>query len=44
MLLNDYTADIGKPDGICSPIVVVDEFSALLLHPSISYIKHSRSA
>ena len=26
MLLNDDIADIGKPDGICLPAFVVDEF------------------
>ena len=26
MLLNDDIADIGKPDGICLPTFVVDEF------------------
>ena len=32
-----------KPDGICSPIFVGDEFSGLYLHLSIFSIKHSRS-
>ena len=44
MLLNDDIVDIEKPDGICSPTFVVDEFSGLFLHPSIFSIKHSRSA
>ena len=44
MLLNDDIVDIEKPDGICSLTFVVDEFSALFLHPSIFFIKHSRSA
>ena len=42
--LNDDIVDIEKPDGICSPTFVVDEFSGLFLHPSIFSIKHSRSA
>ena len=44
MLLNDDTIDIEKPDGICSPTFVVNEFSGLLSHPSIFSIKHSKSA
>ena len=44
MLLNHDIIDIEKPDGICSPTFVVDEFSGLFLHPSIFSIKHSRSA
>ena len=44
MLLNEDTVDIGKPDGICSLTFVVDEFSGLLLHPSIFFIINSRSA
>ena len=39
-----YIVDIEKPDGICSPDSVVDEFSGLFLHPSNFSIKHSRSA
>ena len=35
---------IEKPDKICSPTFVVDEFSGLFLHPSIFSIKHSISA
>ena len=42
MLLNDDIADIGKPDGICSPMFVGDEFSESFLHSSIFSIKHSR--
>ena len=42
--LNDDIVDIEKPDGICSPTFVVDEFSGLFLHSSIFSIKHSRSA
>ena len=44
MLLNDNIVDIEKPDGICSPILFVDEFSGLFLHPSMFSIKHSRYA
>ena len=44
MLLNDDIVDIEKTDGICQPIFVVNEFSRLLLHPSIFSVKRSRSA
>ena len=44
MLLNDDIVDIEKPDGICSPTFVVDEFSLLFFHPSVFSIKLSRSA
>ena len=44
MLVNDDIVDIEKPDGICSLIFVVDDFSGLFLLPSIFFIKHSRSA
>ena len=44
MSLNDNIVDIEKPDGICLPTFVVNEFSGLFLHPSIFSIKHSRSA
>ena len=43
ILLNDDNVDIEKPDGICSPNFVVDEFSRLFLHPAVFSIKHSRS-
>ena len=43
MLLNDYIVYIKKPDGICSPTFVVDEFSGLFLHSSIFSIKDSGS-
>ena len=33
MLLNDDIVDIEKPDGVCSPTFVVNEFSGLVLHP-----------
>ena len=36
--------DIEKPDEICSPTFVVDEFLGLFLHLSVFSIKHSRSA
>ena len=44
MLLTDDILDVEKPDGMCSPTSVVDEFSGLFLHPSILSIKHLRSA
>ena len=44
MLLNEDIVDIEKPDGICLFTFAVDEFSRLLLHPSIFYIIHSISA
>ena len=44
MLLNDDIVDIEKPNGICSPTLVVDEYSRLFLHPSVFPIKISRSA
>ena len=40
MHLSDDIVDIEKPDGICSPSLVVDEFSELFLNPSIVCIKH----
>ena len=43
MLLNEDIVGIGKPDEICSLIFVVDEFSGLFQHPTISSIIHSRS-
>ena len=49
MLSNDHLVhiekpgSIGKPDGICSPGFVVDEFLGLFLHTSLFSIKHSRS-
>ena len=42
MFLNDDIVDIEKPDEICSPTFVIDEFSALFSHPSVFPIKHSR--
>ena len=44
MSLNNNIVDIEKPDGICSPSFVVDNFSGLFLHPSMFSIKYSRSA
>ena len=40
MFLNDNIVDIEKPDGICSNIFIVDEFSGLFLHPSIIFVKY----
>ena len=40
MHLSDDIVDIEKPDEICSPSLVVDEFSELFLNPSIVCIKH----
>ena len=36
---NDDIVDIEKPNGICSPTFVVNEFSALFLHPSFFLLK-----
>ena len=44
MLLKNDIVDIEKPDRICSPTFDVDEFSGLLLHPSIFSIKYKQSA
>ena len=44
MVLNKDIVDIEKPEGICSLIFVVDEFSGLFLHLPIFSIIHSRSA
>ena len=44
MLLNEDIVDIQKRDGICLLTFVLDEFSGLSLHPSISPIIHLRSA
>ena len=43
MLLNNDIVEIEKLDGICSLTFVVNEFSGLLLHPSIFPVKHGRS-
>ena len=40
MLLNDDIFDIEKPDGICLLTFLVDEFSGLILHPSIFFVIH----
>ena len=44
MVLSDVIVNIEKPDGICLPTFVVDEFSGLFLYPSIFSIKLLRSA
>ena len=38
--MTNNIVDIEKPDGICSPTFIVDEFLGLSLHPSIFSIKH----
>ena len=43
MVFNDDIEDIEKPNEICLPTFVVDEFSGLFLHPSVFSIKHSKS-
>ena len=43
MLLNDDIVDIEKLDVIGSFNFVVNECSRLFLHPSVFFIKHSRS-
>ena len=43
MVLNDDIVEIEKPDAICLPIFVVNEFSGLFLLPSIFSIKHLRA-
>ena len=37
IFLNDNILDIEKPQGICSPTFVVDDFSGLFLHVSVFY-------
>ena len=44
MFLSDNIADIEKSDGICSTTFVVDNYSGLLLYPSVFSIIDSRSA
>ena len=44
MLLNENFVDIERPGEMCSPIFVADEFSGMILHPTIFSVKHSRSA
>ena len=44
MILNNDIVEFEKNDGISFPTFVVNEFSGLVLHPSIYSIKHSRSA
>ena len=43
MLLNEDIVDIEKIDAMRSLTFAVDEFSGLILHPSIFSIIHSRS-
>ena len=43
MVLNDYTVEIKKSDGIYSLTFVADKFSGLFLHPLILSDIHSRS-
>ena len=40
MFLNEDIMDIEKPDGICSFTSDADEFSGLILHPSIFSVIH----
>ena len=40
MALNNYIVDIERPDEIRSLTLVVDNFSELLLHPSLFSIKN----
>ena len=42
MCLNDDIVDIKKPDGICSPTYVVNEFSGLFLFPLVFSFKYLR--
>ena len=47
MLIKKECSDIAhteKSGGIFSPTFVVDDFSGSFLHPSVFYIKDSRSA
>ena len=44
MLLNDDILDFEKSDEICSLTFVVNQFSGLFLHPSVSSIKQLRLA
>ena len=43
MSLNNYIVDIERPDETRSLTIVVEDFSELLLHPSIFSIKNWRS-
>ena len=43
MVVNDDIIDIEKPDGICWPAFVVDQFSGLSLHLSFFSVIYSRS-
>ena len=44
MVINEDFLEMENPDRICLLTFVVDEFSGLLLHPSIFPVIHSRSA
>ena len=44
MHLSDDITDIEKPNEICLPTFVLEEFSVLFLLPSIFSIKYARSA
>ena len=44
IFLNEDIVDTEKPDGVSSLTFAVDEYSGLLLHPSIFSTIHSRSA
>ena len=44
MFLNEHIVDIEKLNGICSLNFAVEDFSGLLLHPSIFSIIHSKSS
>ena len=39
-----HIIDIEYPQGTCSPNFFVKDFSAFFTHPSVTLIKHSRSA
>ena len=43
-IIKFHVVDIEYPQGICSPIFVVHDFSGLFLHPCTFLIKVSRSA
>ena len=44
MLFKSHIVDIAYPQGICSPIFVVEEISGLFAHPSIFLVKDLISA
>ena len=41
---NVHMVYIEYPQGICSPIFIIEDFSELFAHPSIFLIKDPRSA